>query len=125
MRFDEIERELKDADRNVQAATRALNAGNFQEARKLFQNAQDSLEESYGELHPHAATCLKGLGDSSYALGDYGGATKLYSSLLGVLESDAGGADMNEVVSTLFKLARSFERQSKIGEAERRYRQAL
>lgn len=108
----------------VQAAWKAVQGGQVQEAEQLYREALSRLELEYGTDHQHIAACLESIGDVCSAQEKFEEAQDAYLQALDMKERLLGNKSP-AFVSTLFKLAKIYEGRSMLDEAEYVYKQAM
>ena len=98
--------------------------GNYKEAEELYANALDQLEAAYPdpEQNTQLAACLQKLGDTNYVLDKFTEAEQVFQRLLTLLQQTEG--PVQDIVTTLLKLAKIQEKQDKLDEADHTYQQA-
>lgn len=96
--------------------------GHFEEAKELYSHALDQLEAAYPEQHRELCACLQKLGDTNYVLDRFAEAEQVFARLLNVLEQNDG--PVQDIVTTLLKLAKNKEKLERLEEAVIMYERA-
>ena len=113
MQFGDLQKEFERIKISLQAGLEKLSAHAYEGACTDLEDCLEMLEKGHPEDHPDRVACLKGLGDSYFALHRYGEASKIFKELVKVSETYPD--TRVDGLVTQFKLAKSAERA---GDAE-------
>jgi hypothetical protein len=123
MKLEDIDRQFWELAKSLKEAQQAFHASNFNEAERLYKQALDLCEQTYGDDHSDTCHCLQNLSDTYFNLRKYKDAIPLLRRLL-IAKQKVEAANA-EVASILFKLAKTYEKAGQIGESEAFYRVAI
>ncbi len=102
----------------------AHHLGEYEEARRLYEQALAMARRVYGEEHPHVATSLNNLAEVLRTLGEYEEARRLHEQAL-TIRRQVYGEEHPDVATSLAGLAGVLWQMGEYEEARRLYEQAL
>lgn len=124
MRIEDIEREFREMDESLKRAHELARQGETSQASELFMKCLGMLEQAYGPEHPQTAECLEGLADSLYAGARHEEAVEAYRRL-SIIGEKVLGSRHPDVIATIFKGARCYDKLNRPDEAHSLYARAL
>jgi hypothetical protein len=127
MDLDQInddEFEISESVWTLHGANVAYEAGNWEEASRLYQEALENNDRQMGDLNPQLPLLLWNYGNSLYNQQKFGYSIPLYQRLIHIQEEKLGKND-TKVLATLFRLATVYERIGDFMEAEQAYERAF
>jgi hypothetical protein len=127
MDLDQInddEFEISESVWTLHGANVAYEAGNMEEASRLYQEALEINDQQMGDLNPQLPLLLWNYGNSLYNQQKFGYAIPLYQRLIRIQEEKLG-KNNTKVLATLFRLATVYERIGDFMEAEQAYERAF
>jgi hypothetical protein len=127
MDLDQInddEFEISESVWTLHGANVAYDAGNMEEASRLYQEALENNDKQMGDLNPQLPLLLWNYGNSLYNQQKFGYAIPLYQRLINIQEEKLG-KNNTKVLATLFRLATVYERIGDFMEAEQAYERAF
>lgn len=106
------------------SADQAFNDREFDEAAKYYDQALALLTKAYPAEHPDVLKCMQNLADCYSFQRNHKKSIELYKRVLSTQEK-RGVADKSKLVVTLAKLAKAYEKQGQLKEANSYYKQAI
>lgn len=121
MQFSDLQKEFERIRGLLEAGGAKLGKEDYRGACQDFEECLEILEQGHPQDHPDRIACLKGLGDTYFALHRDGEARQIFHELLKI--SDLSPESSVDGLITRFKLAKSAERAGAAEEAMALYEQ--